>query len=140
MASVAARIDPPSRQRILREMGIEALRRKASGQSGGRTACLILAPAAARGNESRERLLQRIVTASGLPESCCKLLWLQPGTGTATLPAHACCLVFGAELAGLGGDSAWQLPPLQQLLEQPAEKRQVWKALGEVRRRISVEE
>ena len=139
MTGIAARIDPASRQRMLREMGIEVMRPKPRSDAAGTVRCLILVPVTARGDEGGERLLQRIMAAAGLPPGQCTLRWLQPGADATGLPERCCCLVFGPGLAEFVDESAWQLPSLDELLREPVRKRQVWDALVEAQRRLMAE-
>ena len=138
MAGIAARIGSVSRQHILREMGVEPLRSKMNAAGDGEARCLFLASAAERDGGSCEKLLQQIVAAAGLPEECCMQLWMQPGATAAAMPAHSCGLVFGTAVTGLG-EPVRNLPSLQELLDRPAGKRQVWQALVALRRHLQVQ-
>ena len=141
MSVVAARIDNASRQRMLREMGIEPMQRRAAsaGHDAGAGRCLLLVPQSVREAPAQARLIERIVQALALPEACLTLLWSQ-GPGMGSLPAHAFCLVMGdirLDQGRVDDDAVFSLPSVEALLHEPAAKRQVWLALRHVRRQLA---
>ncbi len=143
MAVVAARIDSGSRQRILREMGIEPMLHRAAGAGDDAAAgkCILLVPQSARERPSQARLIDRIVQALALPDECFTLLWSQ-ATGMGSLPPHACCLILGEVSVGdarVHDDAVFRLPSVETLLSEPAAKRQVWQALRDVRQQLAAE-
>lgn len=143
MSGVAACLDSASRERLLRELGIEPMRLRAAGSASGSESgkCLLLLPQAARDDAAQAALAGQILAAADLPEERVSLLWVQPGS-TLKPPLHSVCLVLGEpaiDAAHLPEDAVHHLASPADLLRECSGKRGVWRALRLARGLLAAE-
>lgn len=138
----AARIDRNTQQHILREMGIEPLVLRTSGQDAdqGNRKCLLLVPQAARDAAPQSNLVDRILAALALPEEQVAVIGVQESS-RASLPAHGACLVLGDLQAAdaRGPVEMARLPSPAEMLTNPRSKRGVWEAMRALQRYLAAE-